>query len=120
MRARRVEIDVATTRDVDHGGHFKFDHNFVDRKPGRVSERKAVPVTPTRIWTEVQSDEPEFLHASSQLANRVRHGHAGGLGELTRANECRGEQINDASDQIVTRARPGEAHGLVANVMLHR
>ena len=44
VRAGRVEIGVATARDVDHGRHFELDHGLVDRIPGRVGEAVGCPI----------------------------------------------------------------------------
>src|ERR1017187_3236891 len=120
VRPSSVEIRIAGSADVHHGGHIEFHHLLVQRIPMPVGQRRGVPMTSGRVGIEVAADEAQLAHAALELCRAVGRGDAGGLRQLADTDEVLRIQLAYAVDQLVADARPLRTDRLVAEMMPRR
>jgi hypothetical protein len=117
--ARCVEIRIAGTGDVNHRRHVEVDQLFEKRIPVTIRQWRPTPHAPGRVRIEVAAHETEFGHAALEFRECVLDRHTDRLGKLTDADEIVREEPDHTVNEIIVDARPGNRHGLVADMVRH-
>jgi hypothetical protein len=77
VRRRGVEVRIARRADVDHRRNVELDERLVERSPVGVTERRAGPGAPARVWIDVAPDEAHLLDAPPELGDGWPDGRPG-------------------------------------------
>ena len=64
MRTGGVEVVVARSADVDHGGHFQLDHLLEELVPAPVGQRPPGPPAARGIGVEVAANHAQLVDAT--------------------------------------------------------